>query len=760
MKVMSYKGLLSELHRTTFWQPDSSRTSIEHLVEYLLTGTLAVNAPINIKDLAEEVLQFDLQDIRLVVLGGGTGLSTIVGGNSQMPDWPDQACAGLKQDFPKLISIVVTTDDGGSTGRLLKSLPLIGVGDLRKLLLSSIQLRNLQHKYDLVELKAYTLIRLIHGVFNHRFSEEATDFEPLRDPLGTIPRELRLACPKALADSLCSLGTYISPGGSGPTISPAGHSLGNLMLTSAIFMAAQGQIQPSPGLREIQRGINHIAGLIGAPGDQIHAATATPGQLKFRYANGVEVYGQSKSAWAHRDSPVERVVAEFTRKPTVSASVRQALADADLIVYAPGSLYTSIIPILQLEPISAAIRSNRRALKVLGANSWIQEGETDISLRNQYRGFLVSELIEAYDRNIPNGINDLFDVILSTNLEHIPGSILRNYALEGKAPIHLDRSRVESMGFHPIEATLLSPESQRKTQVIHHDARRFALAIRTLLYVDRFLKNKGDYALRRSVSGAASHGRSRKGKQSGAGKPKRSPLLCDYYQSMKKALSDKEFRPDILREFLLKLAWENRDIQSSHLRFFRGVTVIPAGKWNRSTEWDNILGYFDPQDGYLKLNKILLADPPRLAENLLVALGESLLGDYIEKRRWLEQRGSRCYEITLKPAPKRHCFLTNAQLRAYLQLARMTPDPVNGRVHRITINRDGGFLPPGLLFGLLYAWYLSGRGLTMEYEMTLLHWPMKSLIPLHSRDRVRKEALVRFFRTQVFGHEGIDMPIA
>ena len=189
-----------------------------------------------------------------------------------------------------------------------------------------------------------------------------------------------------------------------------------------------------PGLREIQSGIDYIADLIGAPIGRIHAATDAPGQLKIRYVNGVEVYGQSKSAQSRRNSPVDRVFVEFAGKPAVSAAVQNAIRNADLIVYAPGSLYTSIIPILQLEPIVAAIRANRRALKVLGANSWVQEGETDISPRNQRRGFLVSELIEAYDRNIPHGIEGMFDVVLSANLDPIPVNILRNYALEGKEP--------------------------------------------------------------------------------------------------------------------------------------------------------------------------------------------------------------------------------------------------------------------------------------------------------------------------------------
>ena len=83
----------------------------------------------------------------------------------------------------------------------------------------------------------------------------------------------------------------------------------------------------------------------------------------------------------------------------------------------------------------------------------------------------------------------------------------------------------------------------------------------------------------------------------------------------------------------------------------------------------------------------------------------------------------------------------------------MVPDRADPGVFGITINEDGGFIPPGLLFGLLFCWYLTGRGLTMEYEMTLLRWPPRSLIPLHAGDRRRKEALVRFFRTEIFGHE-------
>jgi len=506
MQVKPIQNQLFELHRKAFWQPDASRTPIEHLVEYLLTGTLAPNALPETEGLAEQVLHFDLQKTRVIVLGGGTGLSTIVGGNSQMPDWPEQPWLGMKQEFPRLSSVVCTTDDGGSTGILLKSLPMIGIGDLRKLLISSILPENLKRKYRISDPEARDLIRTIHAVLNHRFHQETSGFDQLRDAFGIVPPDLRAAGPEQLVDSLNELGTYISPGGRGPVIPPAGHSMGNLLLTAAILRAADGRTDRPPGLREIQSGIDYLADLVGAPIGRIHAATSTPGQLRFRYANGVEVCGQSKSAYARRDSPVERVTAEFAGQPVIGQAVLRAIEGADLIVYAPGSLYTSIIPLLQLKPIVAAIRSNRRALKILGANSWIQEGETDISLKNRGRGFLVSELIEAYDRNTPGGIRGLFDVVLSANLEHVPGNILRNYALEGKSPIHLDRSQVEKMGVHPVEATLFSPEQQRKTRVIHHDPLRFALAVRTLLYADQCLEGKKWCRLRSSGTARKAHG--------------------------------------------------------------------------------------------------------------------------------------------------------------------------------------------------------------------------------------------------------------
>ncbi|MDP8236386.1 MAG: YvcK family protein [Candidatus Erginobacter occultus] len=723
----------------------ASRVSAEGLIQGILNSVSGgLRSGPEEEQLIEDILRFRSGEVRVVVLGGGTGLSTVVGGESRLPDWPDRPFVGLKEAFSRLSVVVVTTDDGGSTGKLLQQLPMIGIGDLRKCCLSLVRAENLRRRWKLDEQGVSALVRVLAGIFNYRFPESGADRRVFRNPLRAIPLSLRAGCPEELASALASLTGYLSLRGKGPTVKPEGHCLGNLLLTAAIFRAA-GRWDRPPSGAAVRRGVDEVSRLIGVEPGSLHPATPVPGQLKFRYTNGVEVYGQQKSARARRGCPVERVTAEFVRRPTVPAPVLKAVREADLIVYAPGSLYTSMIPLLQLRPLADAVRANRRAMKILAANFWIQEGETDISPREVGRGFLVSDLIDSYDRTIPGGTAGLFDTVLSASLDHVPANILRNYALEGKVPIHLDRKRVEALGLLPVEAMLFPPPRPERPSTIHHDPVNFALAVRTLYYLRRFLNRPS----RRRSSGK--RGRGRRPAPAATGVP-----LCRYRREIGAALQSKRFRPKELREIMLDLAWENRDILPGHFSGFKGVRLVGEGEWSRSTEWDNVLGYFDPDDRELKIHRRLLKRPERLREDLLIALGESLLGRYLEKRRWPRppfhsDPSSRCYEIRLRPPGRRECFLSDRQLHRYLQLARMVPDRKDPLVYRITINDREGFLPPGLLFGLLYAWYLDDAyGSLMDYEMALLRWPEEALMPYQVQERRRKRELVAFFREEVF----------
>ena len=77
--------------------------------------------------LLEAIRRYSTQGIRTVVFGGGTGLSSILGGDTALAGWSESPFGGLKRYFPDFTVSVCATDDGGSSGRLLRSLPCIAL---------------------------------------------------------------------------------------------------------------------------------------------------------------------------------------------------------------------------------------------------------------------------------------------------------------------------------------------------------------------------------------------------------------------------------------------------------------------------------------------------------------------------------------------------------------------------------------------------------------------------------------------------------
>jgi len=300
----------------------------------------------------------------------------------------------------------------------------------------------------------------------------------------------------------------------------------------------------------------------------------------------------------------------------------------------------------------------------------------------------------------------------------------------------------------PVEATIYSRERLHAASVIHHDPQKFSLAVRALLVAHQRLNLKPDPASHRSYPGRALNS-----------PPTDAPLLCSYHKRTGSILAEKRFSSGLLRDILHEMIWENRDIRIDHLNFFDGARIVPASQWARSSQWDNVLGYYDPEDRLLKVHEQACGDPEGIRKNLLIALGESLLGQYIDSRHWHDLEdgknwGARRYEIRLRPVQERECFLGDGALRTYLKLARMHQSPRDPETFGITLNDAEGFLPPGLRFGLLYAWYLNNAyGEAMEYEMSLLRWPPRKLLPYQLEERERQEALIRFFRNVVFQHE-------
>lgn len=681
----------------------------------------------------------DTSEVRVVVFGGGSGLSNIIGGDSWQQNWPGSPFKGLKNIFPQTRAIVCTSDDGGSSGELLKDLPFIALGDLRHVLLSSIRRQKLQTQYGLDKYEAKKTVRVLFGLFNHRFAARPGSLQEL-----LVEADISLEpLPRKMARELLGLLNNLFDNARLQKLLGRPHCLGNLLLVSALYKYSR--TEPSSDIMPaaaFMKGLTVFADLLGANPEAVLPCTTTPANLKLLYDNGVLVTGEYKSSRAQRGYPVDRVFTEFTGEPDVPAAVYRAIAEADIIIFAPGSLYTSIVPILQVPGIADQIRKNSSAIKLLIANLWIQTGETDLVRDDSRRRFYISDLISAYNLNIPGGVTDLFTQVISLGLRDIPGSILQSYALEGKVPIYLDREKVEGMGFTPIEAKIYSQEDIEARHVLQHDPASLAEAVRTLYAVKGHLP-KAQCSLEPVPASRECL------------LPSRNQTPDQRYAEVKNYLSNLDIEGG-LRKTLHEIFWEHWDIPLSHLRYIKGVKLLDQAEWGRSQKWDNIYSFYDPDDCYIKIRQDRSIEPLNLKFGFLVALGESLLGNYAaakgkEPVTRDEESIGYAFRLDLREEADRVCFFSGPELDNYLSLARMRRSSVVKNRYTRLLNAEEGFTPPGLLFGLTYAWYLDNRfSWHLEYKMSIIRQKTCSFIPEQKKVAGRRKALIDFFRNSVF----------
>ncbi len=251
---------------------------------------------------------------RIVAIGGGTGLSTLL--------------RGLKEHTSNLTAVVTVADDGGSSGVLRAELGIPAVGDIRNCIVA------------------------------------LADAEPL---MGRLLQ-------------------YRFPGD--PSQSLGGHAVGNLLI--AAMTAVEGG-----DFEEAVRQVNRVLAVRG----QVVPVSPTPLVLHARLHDGTDVDGQSLIA---KTSGIERVwLTPDDVRPSDDAL--RAIADAEVIVIGPGSLFTSILPSLLLPQVREALLASP-ALRIYACNVATQQGETD--------GFDLAEHIEALERHTAPGI---IDVVLANN---------------------------------------------------------------------------------------------------------------------------------------------------------------------------------------------------------------------------------------------------------------------------------------------------------------------------------------------------------
>ena len=780
----------------------------EKLVELVLYGEpagLDAETTVQFKHLRTALEDKAVKDVRIVVFGGGTGLSNLIGGDSRITTWARKPFVGLKELFPQTRAIVCVTDDGGSSGELQKDLPLIALGDIRHVLLSSIQSVRLQALYGLIPAQAIEVVSVLSSLFNYRFTQRpdaaSTLVAQAGVDLGCLPMPMR----ETLAGLIALL--YTDPR-LDPTLSRP-HCLGNLILAAAIYAEipqtiANDELMANHDLlaAPLARGLSALAAILGVAEQAVLPCTSTQAQLSVLYSNGVQVTGEYKSGHAQRGYPVERVSVEFCGKPQVNTEILDAIAQADILIMAPGSLYSSLIPIFQVPGLAQAVRNNQRALKILVSNLWVQAGETDRSMGDGERKFHVSDLLRAYERNIPGGTKGLFEQVLCLSLKDVPASVLQRYAVEGKVPIYLDRAKVITQGFTPIECGIFSSTALAEHGVIQHGPNHLTKVIKTLWAIfDHFkLTRQERSCVARGVdcSNAAIFGDDGGGiseqelsnnealaDESVWGSRKTAVRPSSRYQQIEQRMADLSIEicgcpvapelTDKIQRMVKDILWRHLDIPLAHLAYMCGIVCIEQELWRRSQKWDNVFSFYDPEDGLIKIRKDQLEQEQTFEVAFLVALGQSLLGNYARHKEMkpLKIDGvslGKVYHLHLRPTSERTCWFSDQELRRYLELTRMlsaatgmnvlvSPEPgmVEGRetedpVHFTRlINGDEGFTPPGMVMGLNYAWYLDNRFAShVEYKMAVMKIAPSSLIPQQVKMLGRRQRMVNFFREVVF----------
>jgi uncharacterized cofD-like protein len=152
---------------------------------------------------------------------------------------------------------------------------------------------------------------------------------------------------------------------------------------------------------DFEEGVRTMNRVLAVRG-QVIPVSSTPITLRARARGGVVVTGQSAVA---RTPGLERVWIE-PEDVAPSADALAAIAEADVIVLGPGSLYTSLLPVLLVPRIRDAV-SAASAVRIYVCNVATQVGETE--------GFDLADHVEALLAHSGPGIvdvvlaNDRFD---------------------------------------------------------------------------------------------------------------------------------------------------------------------------------------------------------------------------------------------------------------------------------------------------------------------------------------------------------------
>jgi len=310
---------------------------------------------------------------KIVAIGGGTGLSTIL--------------EGLKEYTANITAVVAVADEGGSSGRLREEFGMLPPGDIRNCLVS------------LAETP-----QLMRDLFQYRFKE----------------------------------GNGIK-----------GHSFGNLFITA--------MTQVTGSFRDAVEESSIVLAIRG----RVLPSSLDKIRLKAEYSDGTVKEGEDKIPDEEKSI---RKICLIPQDAKPNPEVIEAIREAEIVIFGPGSLFTSIVPNLLMRQISEEI-AKRDIMKLYICNVMTQHGETD--------GFTASDHLE---RIITHSNQDVVNCCLVSS-GRLKYNLLVKYAQEKSFPVIFDRERLKGMGIRVFEADVVSEDNY-----LRHDFQKAAKEIMNIYY--------------------------------------------------------------------------------------------------------------------------------------------------------------------------------------------------------------------------------------------------------------------------------------
>lgn len=252
-------------------------------------------------------------DIKIAVIGGGTGLAVLL--------------KGLKKYSNNISAIVAVTDNGKSSGIIRQEFDILPPGDIRKCISA-----------------LATDEELLSDIMEYRFEKNGSSL--------------------------------------------SGHTLGNIWITAL-----------TKHLGSFPKAIETTTELFKTAG-KVLPATLSKTDLCAVYDDGKIVVGESKVPRAGR-----KIVKVYLKNTSTGAYSKAAIAikEADLIIFGPGSLFTSVIPNLLIYGISKAIKENTKSVNVYICNSSTERGETEkLSVENHIQAIFDHCRGQAFDYCLVN----------------------------------------------------------------------------------------------------------------------------------------------------------------------------------------------------------------------------------------------------------------------------------------------------------------------------------------------------------------------